>query len=102
MRAGHSLIAPIILSVAIAGCAAQAESPTAKDVRAIVAEHLGIKPELVTDKARFVADLGADSLDQVELIMAMEEKFNISIADADAEKVVSVGDAIRTVERLRK
>lgn len=102
MRAAHGLFTPAIIAVAVAGCAAGAENKIGLEVKAIIIEHLGLKPAQVTDDARLVADLGADSLDQVELVMALEEKFGISIPDADAEKIVSVGDAIRTVEGLRK
>ncbi len=67
-------------------------------IRAIIAEQLGVKPEEVTPTASFVDDLGADSLDTVELIMALEEEFNIEIPDEDAEKMKTVGDAIKYIE----
>ncbi len=67
-------------------------------VRAIIAEQLGVKPEEVTDSASFVDDLGADSLDTVELVMALEEEFGIEIPDEDAEKMTSVGEAVKYVE----
>ena len=67
-------------------------------VRAIIAEQLGVKLEEVTDAASFIEDLGADSLDTVELVMALEEEFGIEIPDEDAEKMVSVGDAIKYIE----
>ena len=67
-------------------------------VRAIIAEQLGVKIEEVTDAASFVEDLGADSLDTVELVMALEEEFGIEIPDEDAEKMGSVGDAIKYIE----
>lgn len=70
----------------------------ADQVKAIVAEHLGIDVERVTDDARFVDDLGADSLDKLELVMVFEEKFGFEIPDAAAAKIVSVRDAIRLVE----
>ncbi|MGA3085358.1 MAG: acyl carrier protein [Thermodesulfobacteriota bacterium] len=63
-------------------------------VRAIICEQLSVPEEDVVTKASFVDDLGADSLDLVEMIMAMEEAFNISIADEDAEKIKTVQDAI--------
>ena len=63
-------------------------------IRKIICEQLDIAEEDVTPKASFVDDLGADSLDQVELIMAMEEEFDISIPDEDAEKIGTVQDAI--------
>ena len=67
-------------------------------VKSIIAEQLGVKIEEVTDAASFVDDLGADSLDTVELVMALEEEFGIEIPDEDAEKITSVGEAIRYVE----
>jgi acyl carrier protein len=70
----------------------------AERIRAIIAEQLGVKQEEVTDQAKFIEDLGADSLDTVELVMALEEEFGIEIPDEDAEKMVSVGDAIKYIE----
>ena len=67
-------------------------------IKTIIAEQLGVKPEEVTPNASFVDDLGADSLDTVELIMALEEEFNVEIPDEDAEKMKSVGDAIKYIE----
>ena len=67
-------------------------------VKSIIAEQLGVKPEEVTDSASFVDDLGADSLDTVELVMALEEEFGIEIPDEDAEKMTNVGEAIRYIE----
>jgi acyl carrier protein len=67
-------------------------------IKAIIAEQLGVKPEEVTPKASFVDDLGADSLDTVELIMALEEEFSIEIPDEEAEKMKTVGDAIKYIE----
>ncbi len=66
-------------------------------VKAIIAEQLGVKPEEVTDEAKFVEDLGADSLDTVELVMAFEDEFNIEIPDEDAEKMTTVNDAIKYI-----
>ena len=68
-------------------------------VRAIIAEQLGVKLEEVTDSASFIEDLGADSLDTVELVMALEEEFGIEIPDEDAEKMVTVGDAVKYIEQ---
>ena len=68
-------------------------------VRAIIAEQLGVKLEEVTDAASFIEDLGADSLDTVELVMALEEEFGIEIPDEDAEKMVTVGDAIKYIDQ---
>ena len=63
-------------------------------VKGIIVEQLGVADTAVTMEASFIDDLGADSLDIVELIMAIEEEFDIEIPDADAEKVVSVGDVV--------
>jgi acyl carrier protein len=68
-------------------------------VKKIICEQLDVSEEDVVPEASFVDDLGADSLDQVELIMAMEEEFGISIPDEDAEKIVTVQDAIDYIER---
>ncbi|MGN8475621.1 acyl carrier protein, partial [Helicobacter pylori] len=68
-------------------------------IRAVIAEQLGIDVSQVTPEAKFVKDLGVDSLDIVELIVALEEKFNIEIPDEQAEKVVNVGDAMRYIEK---
>ncbi len=65
----------------------------------IIVEQLGVKPEEVTPEASFVDDLGADSLDTVELVMALEEEFGIEIPDEDAEKIQTVGDAARYIEK---
>jgi len=67
-------------------------------VKGIIAEQLGVKPEEVTDQAKFVEDLGADSLDTVELVMALEEEFGVEIPDEDAEKMTTVGEAIKYIE----
>jgi len=63
-------------------------------VKNIIVEQLGVEESQVTDTAKFVEDLGADSLDTVELVMALEEEFSIEIPDEDAEKIVTVGDAV--------
>ena len=70
----------------------------AQKVKSIIAEQLGVKIEEVTDSASFVDDLGADSLDTVELVMALEEEFAVEIPDEDAEKMTNVGEAIRYIE----
>ena len=72
------------------------------DVKAIIAEQLGVKIEEVTDNASFIDDLGADSLDTVELVMALEEKFGVEIPDEDAEKMSTVGEAIKYLEEKSK
>ncbi len=64
----------------------------------IIVEQLGVKPEEVVTEASFVDDLGADSLDTVELVMALEEEFGIEIPDEDAEKIQTVGDAVRYID----
>ena len=67
-------------------------------VKKIIVEHLGVDEAKVTDEASFIADLGADSLDTVELVMAFEEEFGSEISDSEAEKILTVGDAIRFIE----
>jgi len=67
-------------------------------VKKIVANHLGIDEAKVIEEASFIDDLGADSLDTVELVMAFEEEFGSEISDSDAEKILTVGDAIRFIE----
>jgi len=67
-------------------------------IKTVIAEQLGVKPEEVTDQAKFVDDLGADSLDTVELVMALEEEYGVEIPDEDAEKLTTVGEAIKYIE----
>ena len=67
-------------------------------VKEIIAEQLGVDGDQVTDNASFTDDLGADSLDTVELVMALEEEFDLEIPDEDAEKIVTVGDAIKYLQ----
>jgi len=67
-------------------------------VKKIVADHLGIEETKVTDESSFIDDLGADSLDTVELVMAFEEEFGAEISDNEAEKILTVGDAIKFIE----
>jgi acyl carrier protein len=67
-------------------------------VKEIIVEQLGVTPEQVTPAASFIEDLGADSLDTVELVMAFEEEFNVEVPDEDAEKLQSVGDVIKYIE----
>ena len=69
--------------------------PIEARVREIIINELGLEPEKVTDDASFVEDLGADSLDTVELVMAFEEEFGLDIPDEDAEEMRTVGDAIK-------
>ncbi|MFP3929139.1 MAG: acyl carrier protein [Desulfobacteraceae bacterium] len=70
-------------------------------VKSIICEQLNVSEEDVVPEASFVDDLGADSLDQVELIMAMEEEFDLSIPDEDAEKIATVQDAIDYIKRAK-
>ena len=67
-------------------------------VKKIVADHLGIDEAKVTEESSFIDDLGADSLDTVELVMAFEEAFDVEIPDEKAEKILTVGDAISHLE----
>ncbi len=71
-------------------------------VKSIIAEQLGVKKDEVTEGAKFIDDLGADSLDTVELVMALEEEFGIEIPDEDAEKMVTVGEAVKYIEDKAK
>ena len=73
-------------------------SDVADRVRKIVVEHLGVEEEKVTENASFIDDLGADSLDIVELVMAFEEEFGVEIPDDAAEKITTVGDATQYIE----
>ncbi|MCQ2763370.1 acyl carrier protein [Helicobacter pylori] len=68
-------------------------------IRAVIADQLNIDASQVTPEAKFVKDLGVDSLDIVELIMALEERFGIEIPDEQAEKIVNVGDVMRYIEK---
>ena len=74
-------------------------SETADRVKKIVVEHLGVEADKVTESANFIDDLGADSLDTVELVMAFEEEFNVEIPDDAAESIVTVGDAIKFLDK---
>ena len=71
-------------------------------VKKIIVDQLGIEEEAITEKSSFIDDLGADSLDIVELIMAFEEEFDIEIADEDAEKIKIVADVIHYLEDQKK
>ncbi|HTM95626.1 MAG TPA: acyl carrier protein [Croceibacterium sp.] len=73
-------------------------SDTADRVKKIVVEHLGVEEDKVTPDASFIDDLGADSLDIVELVMAFEEEFGVEIPDDAAEKIATVGDANKYIE----
>ena len=79
-----------------------ADKPIDQRVKDIIVEQLGVKPDQVTPEAKFIEDLGADSLDTVELVMALEEEFGIEVPDEQAEKLQSVGDVIKYVEENAK
>ena len=72
--------------------------PVEERVKEIIVEQLGVEESEVTSNASFVDDLGADSLDTVELVMAFEEEFDLEIPDEDAEKITTVGDAISYIK----
>ena len=74
-------------------------SDISERVKKIVVEHLGVEPEKVVESANFIDDLGADSLDTVELVMAFEEEFNVEIPDDAAETIQTVGDAVKFLEK---
>lgn len=69
-------------------------------IKEMMAEQLGVGIEQITEDAKFIDDLGADSLDVVELVMALEEEFDVEIADEEAENIVTVGDAISFIKKL--
>ena len=77
-------------------------SDTSEQVKKIVADHLGIDESKVTLESKFIDDLGADSLDTVELVMAFEEKFSIEIPDDAAETILTVQDAINYIESKKE
>ena len=76
-------------------------SDVAERVKKIVVEHLNVDAEKVNEPASFIEDLGADSLDTVELVMAFEEEFGIEIPDDAAESIVTVGDATKFIEKAQ-
>ena len=76
-------------------------SDIAATVKKIVIEHLGVEPEKVVEGASFIDDLGADSLDTVELVMAFEEEFGVEIPDDAAEKIQTVNDAIKFLQAAK-
>ncbi|NPA28071.1 MAG: acyl carrier protein [Epsilonproteobacteria bacterium] len=71
------------------------------EVKEVVAEQLGVNIDEIKEESRFVDDLGADSLDVVELVMALEEKFDIEIPDEAAEKIATVADAVKFIEEAK-
>ena len=74
-------------------------SDTAERVKKIVVEHLGVEADKVTEGASFIDDLGADSLDTVELVVAFEEEFGVEIPDDAAETILTVGDAVKYIDK---
>ena len=72
------------------------------DVRDVVVEQLSVAPEAVKLESKIIEDLGADSLDVVELVMALEEKFEVEIPDGDAEKLITINDVVTYIENLNK
>jgi len=77
-------------------------SEVREKVKKIIVDHLGVDATKVTDEASFIDDLGADSLDTVELVMAFEEEFGSEISDSEAEKILTVGDAVKFIESNSK
>lgn len=77
-------------------------SEVREKVKKIIVDHLGVDESKVKDEASFIDDLGADSLDTVELVMAFEEEFGSEISDSEAEKILTVGDAIKFIESNSK
>jgi len=77
-------------------------SDVSEKIKNIIVDHLGVDAAKVTDEASFIDDLGADSLDTVELVMAFEEEFGAEISDSEAEKILTVGDAIKFIEKSTK
>lgn len=75
---------------------------TFERVKKVVVDQLDVNPDEVTEQASFVDDLGADSLDVVELVMGLEEEFDLEIPDEDAEKITNVGHAVRYIEEKTK
>ena len=76
-----------------------ADKSIEEKVKDIIVEQLGVNPEQVTDSASFIEDLGADSLDTVELVMAFEEEFGVEVPDEDAEKLQTVGNVVEYIEK---
>lgn len=72
------------------------------DVRDVVVEQLSVAPDAVKLESKIIEDLGADSLDVVELVMALEEKFEVEIPDSDAEKLITINDVVSYIENLNK
>ncbi len=106
----HPVIDDDARSVLIQGCQSRAQfhrkvqamSDIGERVKKIVVEHLGVEPDKVIEGASFIDDLGADSLDTVELVMAFEEEFGCEIPDDAAETILTVGDAVKFLEKNAK
>jgi len=79
-----------------------AEKTIEQRIKDIIVEQLGVNADQVTSDAKFIEDLGADSLDTVELVMALEEEFGLEVPDEEAEKLQSVGDVIKYIEENQK
>ncbi len=79
-----------------------ADKSNEQKVKDIIVEQLGVKPDQVTPEAKFIEDLGADSLDTVELVMALEEEFGQEIPDEEAEKLQSVADVIKYIDETQQ
>ena len=77
------------------------ENPPADRIKKIIVEQLGVNEDQVKPEAKFIEDLGADSLDIVELVMALEEEFGTEIPDEDAEKLLTVGDVTKFIEDIQ-
>jgi acyl carrier protein len=77
-----------------------AEKTIEQRVKDIIVEQLSVKPDQVTTEAKFIEDLGADSLDTVELVMALEEEFDAEIPDEEAEKLQTVGEVVKYIEEI--
>jgi acyl carrier protein len=86
------------ISVSIAARREGMAKPVEERVKEIIVEQLGVEEDEVLPAAKFIEDLGADSLDTVELVMAFEEEFDLEIPDEDAEKIATVGDAISYIK----
>jgi len=101
-----ALLARTALSFPRAGNSNQqifmADKSIEEKVKDIIVEQLGVNPEQVTPQASFIEDLGADSLDIVELVMAFEEEFSVEVPDEDAEKLQTVGDVINYIKEKAK
>jgi acyl carrier protein len=96
--AGFSAKTPLLFGTPVLSHKDEKMSDIADRVKKIVIEHLNVEAEKVTENASFIDDLGADSLDTVELVMAFEEEFNVEIPDDAAESIVTVGDAVKFIK----